>query len=139
MNRRSISGSGGGRSRGFTLVEMMVVISIILILLGVAMPIYSHSITRAKEQNLRNNLHTLNHLIFQYTLDKQKPLQSLDDLKTASYLDKIPDDITGSDTWVTDAGDGVILSLEQTETGGIISVHSGSSGTASDGTAYSSW
>ncbi|MGB8011810.1 MAG: type II secretion system protein [Terriglobales bacterium] len=128
------------RDRGFTLMEMMVVISIILILLGVAMPIYSHSLVRAREDNLRKNLETLNQLIFEYTQDKQKAPQSLDDLKSQKYIDEIPEDITGSNTtWVTEPADGVITSLDQTDTDGIIGVHSGSSGTASDGTAYSSW
>ncbi|HYW39733.1 MAG TPA: type II secretion system protein [Terriglobales bacterium] len=132
MNRRATG-------RGFTLVEMMVVISIILILLGLAMPIYSHSITRAREETLRKNLETLNRLIFQYALDKQKAPQSLDDLKQAGYLKTIPEDITGSvDTWQTEPAD-AILSLDQTDTDGIIGVHSGSNQTASDGTAYSSW
>ncbi len=128
-----------GRSRGFTVIEMMVVISIILILLGVAMPIYNHSITRAKEQNLRKNLQTLNDLIFEYTIDKQKYPKSLEDLKTAGYLTTVPKDITGTEDWVTESADGTIMSLDQTDPDGIIGVHSGSSATATDGTAYSSW
>jgi general secretion pathway protein G len=121
------------------MIEMMVVISIILILLGVALPIYSHSLVRAKERSLRKNLESLNQMIFQYAQDKKKAPQSLDDLKSAGYLTKIPDDITGSNTWETEPGDGTIMSVEQTDTGGIIGVHSGSSATAGDGTAYSSW
>jgi general secretion pathway protein G len=128
-----------GRDRGFTLIEMVVVISIILILLGVAMPIYSHSLIRAREDNLRTNLETLNSMIFQYTQDKQKAPQSLDDLKSGGYIKEIPDDITGSNTWELEQGDGSIMSLYQTDTGGIIGVHSGSNQTASDGTAYSTW
>jgi general secretion pathway protein G len=128
-----------GRDRGFTLIEMVVVISIILILLGVAMPIYSHSLIRAREDNLRTNLETLNSMIFQYTQDKQKAPQSLDDLKSGGYIKDIPDDITGSNTWELEQGDGSIMSLYQTDTGGIIGVHSGSNQTASDGTAYSTW
>ncbi len=134
-----MSSVGTRSGRGFTVIEMMVVISIILILLSVAMPIYSHSITHAKEENLRKNLNTLNQMIFQYTLDKQKFPQSLEDLKSAHYLDKIPDDITGSNTWVTEDADGAIFSTDQTDATGIIGVHSGSSATAADGTAYSSW
>jgi type II secretory pathway pseudopilin PulG len=119
---------------------MMVVISVILILLGAAMPIYSHSIQRAREENLRRNLETLNRMIFQYTQDKQKPPQALEDLKQAKYLDRIPEDITGSvDTWEPESGDGSIMTLEQTDTSGIVGVHSGSSQIGSDGTAYSSW
>ena len=127
-----------GRKRGFTLIEMMVVISIMLILLSVAMPIYSHSLTRKREETLRQNLETLNKVIVQYTLDKQKAPTSLDDLVQAKYIKAIPDDITGSsNTWQVDE-DETIMSLEQTEPG-ITGVHSGSNQTASDGTAYSSW
>jgi general secretion pathway protein G len=126
-------------ARGFALIEMMVVISLILILMGMAIPIYTHSITRAREENLRKNLDTLNQMIFQYTQDKQKAPQSLDELKSAKYVTEIPDDITGSQTWVTEEADGSIMSLYQTDAGGIIGVHSGSNQTASDGTAYSSW
>jgi general secretion pathway protein G len=135
MNRRAT-----GRNRGFTLIEMMVVISIILILLAVAMPIYSHSVTRAREETLRTNLETLNQMIFQYTQDKQKPPQELEDLKHAGYVTTVPEDITGSvDTWVPESADGSIMTLEQTDTSGIVGVHSGSNQIASDGTAYSSW
>ncbi|MGA2360127.1 MAG: type II secretion system protein [Terriglobales bacterium] len=134
-----MTGRATGRNRGFTLIEIMVVISIILILLGVALPIYSHSITRAREQNLRQNLETLNKTIYQYTQDKKKAPQSLEDLKAAKYLERIPEDITGSsDTWQTEPAD-AILSLEQTDTQGIIGVHSGSDKIGSDGTAYSTW
>jgi general secretion pathway protein G len=128
------------RNRGFTLIEMMVVLSIILILLGVAVPLYSHSIMRAREDNLRKNLETLNQMIYQYTQDKQKAPQSLSDLKTAGYIKEIPEDITGStDTWVPEESEGTIMSLDQTDTGGVIGVHSGSNQVGSDGTAYSTW
>ncbi len=127
-----------GRNRGFTLVEMMVVISILLILLSVALPIYSHSVTRQREETLRQNLETLNKVIVQYTLDKKKAPKSLGDLVQAGYLKEIPEDITGrNDTWETEEGD-TIMAPEQTETG-ISGVHSGSNQVASDGTAYSSW
>jgi general secretion pathway protein G len=127
-----------GRNRGFTLIEMMVVISIILILLAVAMPIYSHSVTQERERNLRQNLEGMNKVIVQYTRDKQKAPGSLEDLVQAGYLKAIPEDITGrTDTWVVE-DDGTIMSPEQTE-GGISGVHSGSNQVAGDGTAYSTW
>jgi general secretion pathway protein G len=143
MNSRATGRNASGRNasghnRGFTLIEMMVVISIILILLGVAMPVYSHSMTRAREENLRHNLETLNRMIYQYSQDKGKAPQSLDDLRTAGYIKDIPDDITGSSTWETEPAD-AILSLDQTDTDGIIGVHSGSNQVGSDGTAYSTW
>ena len=118
----------------------MVAITVILILLGMGLPIYSHTIARKKEDNLRTNLETLNKLIYQYTQDKQKPPQSLSDLKTAGYLEIIPKDITGSnDTWVPEESDGTIVLLEQKDTGGIIGVHSGSDKVGSDGKPYSTW
>jgi len=72
-----------GGARGFTLVEIMVVISIIVILLAMALPIYSRSLKRAREDALRKNLETLNQSIDQYTLDKQKAPKSLGDLVSA--------------------------------------------------------
>jgi general secretion pathway protein G len=128
------------KTRGFTLVEMMVAITVILILTGMAMPIYSHTMARKKEENLRRNLETLNQMIYQYTQDRQKPPQALGDLVTAKYLTEIPEDITGSvDTWVPEESDGTIMTLDQKDTGGMIGVHSGSDKVGSDGKAYSTW
>lgn len=124
--------------RGFTLVEIMVVISIILILLAMALPIYSRSLKRAREDALRQNLETLNRSIDQYTLDKQKAPKSLSDLVSAGYVKQIPVDITDrNDTWIVDEDDS-IRSIYQKE-GGITAVHSGSNQTAIDGSAYSTW
>jgi|SRR5882672_4118190 len=123
---------------GFTLIEMMVVLSIILILLSIAVPIYSQSINRAREDNLRKNLWTFNRVIVQYTLDKKKAPQSLEDLKQAGYIKSIPEDITGrDDTWVPEQDDS-ILSPDQTDPG-MSGIHSGSNLVASDGTVYSDW
>src|SRR5260370_33518283 len=71
------------RNRGFTLIEMVVVISMILILLAIALPMYNQSVIRAREATLKQNLATLNKVIDQYTLDKQKAPQALDDLVSA--------------------------------------------------------
>jgi general secretion pathway protein G len=126
------------RCRGFTLLELMVVISMIMILISVAVPIYNQSIIQARESVLRQNLATLRSVIDQYTLDKQKAPQSLDDLVTAGYLKKIPDDpMTRMPNWETHTED-ALMAVEQQEPG-IDDVHSASSATASDGTAYSTW
>jgi general secretion pathway protein G len=138
MKRRRFKNSVPRGSRGFTLVEMMVVISIIVILLGMAMPIYSQSVNRAREDAFRDSLLTLNQMIFQYTLDKQRPPQSLEDLRSAGYIKEVPKDITGSPTWVTEDDPPAILSIYQTETG-IYGVHSASSKIGSNGKAYSEW
>ncbi|MDT8067033.1 MAG: type II secretion system protein [Terriglobia bacterium] len=134
MNNRKIR-----RTRGFTLIELMIVISIILILMGVAIPQYQQSVLHAKESVLRQDLHVIRNAIDQYTLDKQKAPQSLQDLVDANYLKEIPKDpMTGSnDTWQTVQED-TLMAVDQQEPG-IDDVHSGSQATASDGTAYNTW
>ena len=126
-------------SRGFTLIELMIVISLILILVSISIPAYNTSILRAKESVLLQNLFTLRSLISQYTLDKQKAPQALEDLVQAGYIKQIPiDPFTGkSDSWTVDQED-YSLSVDQQETG-ITDVHSGSALISSSGTAYSSW
>ena len=125
--------------RGFTLIELMIVVSIILILISTAIPMYQQSVIRAREAVLRQNLFTLRSVIDQYSMDKQKAPQSLQDLVDAGYLKMIPmDPFTNSrDTWETVQED-VLLSVDQSQPG-ITDVHSGSSGTGSDGTAYNQW
>jgi general secretion pathway protein G len=126
--------------RGFTLIELMVVISLILILVSVAVPAYNQSILRARESVLRQKLFTLRSVISQYTLDKQKAPQSLDDLVQSHYIKQIPSDpmTSKNDTWAVDQEDSTLMSPDQQE-GGINDVHSGSTAVSSDGTAYSTW
>ena len=124
--------------RGFTLLELMIVISIIMILVAVAVPMYNQSIVRSREAVLRQDLFTLRSVISQYTLDKQKAPQSLDDIIQAGYLRQIPNDpITGQANWEVVQED-VLLAVDQQDPG-ISDVHSASNSNASDGTAYSSW
>ena len=125
--------------RGFTLVELMVVMLIISILLAIAVPSFIASIRTAREAALRQDLHTMRDAIEQYTEDKQQAPQSLDDLVTAGYLKKMPmDPMThSSDTWVTAQSDSY-TSIDQSQTG-IDDVHSGSDQIGSDGIAYSEW
>jgi len=127
------------RQRGFTLIELMVVISIIVILMSVAIPRYQASILRARETVLRDDLYTLRSVIDQYTLDKQKAPQNLQDVVDAGYLKQLPKDpFTGArDTWVPVTDDS-IMSPDQSQPG-IVDVHSGSDQTSSEGTAYSTW
>jgi general secretion pathway protein G len=126
------------RSSGFTLLEMMIVITIVLIMMSVALPLYNQSIVRSREAVLRQNLFTLRSVISQYTLDKQKAPQSLDDLVQAGYLKVIPKDPTTNETNWEVVQEDSLMAVDQQEPG-IDDVHSASSATASDGTAYSSW
>jgi general secretion pathway protein G len=126
------------RQLGFTLLEMIVVISIILILVSFAIPNYINSIHRAREAVLRDDLFTLRSSIDQYTMDKSAAPQSLDDIVSGGYLRAIPKDpITGETNWVVDQCE-TYMSLDQSQTG-ICDVHSAAPGQSSDGTEYASW
>jgi general secretion pathway protein G len=130
---------GNKQDHGFTLIELMIVISLILILVSISVPAYNQSILRAKESVLKQDLFQLRSLISQYTLDKQKAPQSLDDLVQAQYIKQIPiDPMTGSNsTWTVDQEDS-LMSVDQQDPG-ISDVHSGAESISTDGTAYSTW
>ena len=129
------------RSRGFTLLELMIVIFVMLILVSIAVPNFTRSVQRSREAVLRQNLFTLRDLISQYTLDKQKAPQSLDDLVQAGYLKQIPKDpMTDQADWVTEQEqDNTVMSPDEQDQGGIDDVHSASTAVGSDGTAYNTW
>lgn len=128
-----------GDRRGFTLIELMIVLTVISIIVSIAVPLYQKSIVRAKESVLRNNLFTIRTVIDEYTYDKQKAPQTLRDLVDAGYLRQVPvDPFTGSsETWQIIMED-AMTSANQTEPG-IFDVRSGSDKRALDGTPYSEW
>jgi len=145
MRRVRVSGgilpsrSHSRRFRGFTLIELIMIMSIIAILLAVVIPTYSRSIVAARERTLRSDLQVLRTAIWRYTLDKQKAPQSLDDLVTAKYLPELPKDpMTHETNWEPVPEENVVLSADQQDPG-ITDVHSASNATGSDGTAYSTW
>ncbi|HZQ44578.1 MAG TPA: type II secretion system protein [Acidobacteriaceae bacterium] len=127
------------RERGFTLIELMIVMAIIAILASVAIPSFINAVKHAREAVLREDLHTMRQAIDSYTVDKEKAPQSLDDLVQAGYLKQIPvDPMTGSsDTWMPDSSD-TLIDIDETD-GGINNVHSGSQGTSTDGSTYNTW
>lgn len=135
------SGSKGRRlwQRGFTLIELMVVMAIISVMIAIAVPIYQKSIVRAKESVLRSNLFTIRNMIDEYTVDKQKAPESLQELVTDGYLRQVPQDpMTGSEeTWKVIMEDNAIGG--STASPGVYDVRSGSDKKALDGTAYSDW
>jgi general secretion pathway protein G len=125
--------------RGFTLIELMIVMVIIGLLAAIAVPMYVQSVRHAREAVLKEDLRALRSAIDSFTVDKQKAPQTLEDLVQAGYIKSLPKDpfTNRTDTWVP-AQDDTLMSLDQTESG-INDVHSGAQGTAGDGTSYSSW
>ena len=126
--------------RGFTLIELVVVISIILILISIAAPIYRNSIISSKEAVLRDNLFTMRSLIDQYTLDKQEAPQDLENLVSEGYIRQLPNDpfTASNSTWEPVFEDTVLMSPDQLSPG-LVDVHSGSSLNSLSGEPYSSW
>lgn len=125
-------------NRGFTMLEMLLVITMMLILVSVAIPNYRRSVQAARESVLRQNLFTLRNLIQEFTLDKKRAPFALDELVSENYLRAIPNDITGSpSTWQEETCN-LLFSAEQSTTG-LCDVRSGSSDVATDGTAYNAW
>ncbi len=131
--------SGVRLDAGFTLIELMIVITIILILIGIAAGRYDKSVQRANEAVLKHNLQTIRTSIDNYTLDKQAAPQSLEDLVQAGYLRSVPTDpITRAKDWVPQY-DTVVLSPDQSSTG-MVDVHSNSTKVSPfENTPYNEW
>jgi general secretion pathway protein G len=129
----------GDCTAGFSLLEMMIVITIILILAGMAATRYEKSVLRAREATLKQDLFIMRTAIQNYTLDKESGPTSLDDLVQSKYMSGIPvDPITHQKNWVT-VSDQVLLDPLQTAPG-ITDVHSASDQpSALDGAPYNSW
>jgi len=130
---------GSETRRGYTLIELIIVMAIISILVSVAVPLYQKSLKRTKESLLHSHLQTLRIVIDEYTFDKKKAPQTLDDLVAEGYLRAVPiDPITGSDqTWRKIVEDS-LTAVDQTQPG-IFDVRSGSDLTSLEGTPYSEW
>lgn len=138
-SRLRTRGAKRGFAAGFTLIEMMIVIAIIVILLGMAAMRYDRALVRSREAVLKNDLFVMRQAIEQYTLDKQAAPQSIDDLHSAGYLPRVPvDPMTQAADWVPDY-DNVVMSPDQVTTG-ITDVHSASPRTSPfENTPYNTW
>ena len=122
---------------GFTLLELMIVITVIIILAAIVLPQYQKTILATREAVLRDDLNKMRSLLDQYAADKQKLPQSLDDLVTAGYMRELPvDPITGQKDWNVTTGEDVNSSSSEQ---GVTNVHSASADTSSEGTPYSEW
>ncbi len=129
------------RPKGFTLIELIIVITVIGILVGLGIPQYKNATKRAREAALKENLFTLRKLINQYYVDKGKYPQSLQTLVEEEYLFRIPPDpmTKSTETWVIIPQ---VLTMEEMTTGsmpGIVDVQSGSEEISTEGTAYNTW
>jgi general secretion pathway protein G len=123
-----------GKSRGFTLVELLVVLAILSLLLTLALPRYFNGIDRAKDATLRKDLETMRESIDKYYADMGQYPKTLDDLVERKYIRKLPiDPITGSsETWI-------LTPPEPPLEGDVYDIHSGALGVAKDGSKYADW
>jgi len=121
-------------SRGFTLIELMVVMTVIALLISIAVPRYFHSVDKAKEATLKQSLSVMRVAIDKFYGDHDRYPATINELVTKKYIRAVPvDPITEStETWVTQA--------PNADTGdGVFDIKSGAPGTAKDGTAYAEW
>lgn len=123
------------RTRGFTLMELMVVMAIIATLMTLALPRYFHSVDRSREAVLRQDLHIMRDAIDKFMADRGRYPLTLEELAEKRYLRKVPPDpITErSDTWV------LVSPPDSLVQEGVYDVRSGAPGNSLDGEPYESW
>lgn len=147
MIGKAVSGRRGERetgglplspsAAGFTLLELMIVITIVIILAAIALPQYQRTIMHAREAVLRDDLYKMRSLLDQYAADKGKLPQSLDDLISERYMRELPPDpITGAKDWTVVTGEDPNSTSGES---GVLDVKSSSPETSSEGTPYSEW
>ena len=123
--------------RAFTLLELMIVISIIIILAAITLPQYQRTIVATREAVLRDDLHKMRSLIDQFGADKGRLPQSLDELVSEGYIRDVPvDPITGNKDWAIETGDDPNSTEGES---GMIDIHSSSAEISTEGTPYSEW
>jgi general secretion pathway protein G len=128
---------GGNAEHGFTLLELMIVISIIIILAAITLPQYQRTITATREAVLRDDLNKMRMLIDQFAADKGRLPQSLDELVTDGYMREVPvDPFTSQKDWAITTGEDPNSIDGQS---GMTDIHSSSGDVSTEGTPYSEW
>jgi general secretion pathway protein G len=134
---RAQSAGNKWSAAGFTLLELMIVISIIIILAAITLPQYQKTIMHAREAVLKDDLRKMRSLIDQFAADKGRLPQSIDELVSEGYMRDVPvDPFTGNKDWAITTGEDPNSTEGQT---GVTDVHSSSAEVSSEGTPYSEW
>lgn len=130
-----MAASRRARCKGFTLIELIVVMAIVALLVSIAAPRYFQSIDRARDNTLRTSLNVMRDAIDKFSADKGRYPDSLNELVDARYLRAVPSDPwTGSvSTWV------VVTPDDPAAQGKVYDVRSGMAGRASDGRLHADW
>jgi general secretion pathway protein G len=122
---------------GFTLIEMVMVMTIIVILAVIGVTSYKQVQLKARETLLKDDLNTMRKMIDQYEADREKLPQTLDDLVSAGYMREVPmDPVTGEKDWAAEMGEDT---TSRDGGQGLVNVHSNAPGEGSDGKAYSEY
>lgn len=132
-------GTSGGQV-GFTLLELVIVMTILVVLAAIGVVNYQKVRAKAKETLLKDDLRTMRKLLDEYSADKEGLPQTLDDLVKAGYMRDVPEDpITGQADWDLEMGDDPFATGTNTGQQGVVDVHSKAPGAGSDGKAYSEY
>jgi len=135
MGRSTVTGKL--KMAGFTLLELMIVISIIIVLAAITLPQYQKTIMHTREAVLKDDLRKMRSLIDQFAADKGRLPQSLDEIVSEGYMREVPlDPFTGQKDWAITTGEDPNSSQGET---GMTDIHSSSAEVSSEGTAYSEW